>query len=88
MGYLISTSIVDKLKLPDMQPLKYTVLNMCIVIKISFNGFREKRHKKHPSTPPKHLKYSRRAWDGLVRVWRQHLHFWDPPSNGTEFSDK
>lgn len=48
---------------------------------------KERRHKKHPSTPPKHKKYSRRAWDGLIRVWRQHLHFWDPPSDGTEISD-
>ncbi|KAJ9597615.1 hypothetical protein L9F63_011521 [Diploptera punctata] len=38
------------------------------------------RRKDHPKTPPKHIKYSRRAWDGLVRVWRQRLHFWDPPS--------
>ncbi|XP_014261051.1 histone RNA hairpin-binding protein [Cimex lectularius] len=43
---------------------------------------RDARTKIHPKTPPIHLKFSRRAWDGLVKVWRQRLHFWDPPSEG------
>lgn len=38
------------------------------------------RTKEHPSTPQKHLKYSRRAWDGLIRVWRKQLHCFDPNS--------
>lgn len=46
--------------------------------------FRETREKRHPKTPPRHLRYSRRAWDGLVKVWRQKLHFWDPPKDGEE----
>uniref|UniRef100_A0A182MUD9 Histone RNA hairpin-binding protein RNA-binding domain-containing protein n=1 Tax=Anopheles culicifacies TaxID=139723 RepID=A0A182MUD9_9DIPT len=36
------------------------------------------RTKEHPTTPQKHLKYSRRAWDGLIRVWRKQLHCFDP----------
>uniref|UniRef100_A0A1Q3EVT4 Putative histone rna hairpin-binding protein n=1 Tax=Culex tarsalis TaxID=7177 RepID=A0A1Q3EVT4_CULTA len=41
---------------------------------------KEQRTKEHPKTPPKHIKYSRRAWDGLVRVWRKKLHCFDPDS--------
>lgn len=36
-----------------------------------------KRQPKHPFTPPKYVKCSRRTWDGLVKVWRRHLHSWD-----------
>uniref|UniRef100_A0A182PPZ8 Histone RNA hairpin-binding protein RNA-binding domain-containing protein n=1 Tax=Anopheles epiroticus TaxID=199890 RepID=A0A182PPZ8_9DIPT len=39
---------------------------------------RHARTKDHPMTPQKTLKYSRRAWDGLVRVWRKKLHCFDP----------
>lgn len=39
---------------------------------------RDQRTNDHPKTPPKHIKYSRRAWDGVVRVWRKQLHCFDP----------
>ncbi|XP_055616309.1 histone RNA hairpin-binding protein [Toxorhynchites rutilus septentrionalis] len=39
---------------------------------------KNQRTKNHPKTPPKHIKYSRRAWDGLVKVWRKKLHCFDP----------
>lgn len=39
---------------------------------------RHERKKQHPKTPPKNLKYTRRAWDGLVKNWRVRLHCWDP----------
>ncbi|XP_039282329.1 YTH domain-containing protein 1 isoform X2 [Nilaparvata lugens] len=43
---------------------------------------KRERDKNHPQTPPMHLQYSRRAWDGLIKIWRKRLHFWDPPSEG------
>lgn len=46
--------------------------------------FRDKRQKHHPQTPKKFYKYSRRAWDGLVKVWRQQLHLWDSPNQGCD----
>lgn len=35
---------------------------------------------EQPRTPQKQLKYSRRAWDGLVKIWRKKLHCYDPNS--------
>lgn len=51
---------------------------------------KEQRTREHPKTPPKHIKYSRRAWDGLVRVWRKKLHCFDPdarPDNNEAADD-
>ncbi|XP_052903055.1 histone RNA hairpin-binding protein isoform X1 [Anopheles moucheti] len=39
---------------------------------------KHERTNEHPTTPQKNLKYSRRAWDGLIRVWRKQLHCFDP----------
>jgi len=38
---------------------------------------REDRLFIHPTTPRMHRKYSRRAWDGLIKRWRVQLHQWD-----------
>jgi len=41
---------------------------------------RTERESHHPKTPNQKRKYSRRAWDGLVRQWRLQLHFWSDPN--------
>lgn len=46
------------------------------------------RKKEHPRTPPKDIKYSRRGWDGLIRIWRQELHRWDGPDDAAQDSDQ
>jgi len=38
---------------------------------------RNERTVDHPWTPPKNYKYSRRAFDGMIKVWRKKLHCYD-----------
>lgn len=37
---------------------------------------------EHPRTPNVHSNKSKRAFSGLVRVWRRALHAYDPPTDG------
>ncbi|EDW58557.1 histone RNA hairpin-binding protein [Drosophila virilis] len=41
---------------------------------------KNERTREHPRTPNKYGKYSRRAFDGLVKIWRKQLHIYDPPT--------
>jgi len=47
---------------------------------------RDERLPQHPKTPNMHRKYSRRAWDGLIRLWRCNLHIWDQDPQEQEAS--
>ncbi|KAG5672586.1 hypothetical protein PVAND_002702 [Polypedilum vanderplanki] len=38
---------------------------------------KDERKQGDPKTPPRHLKYSRRAWEGLIKSWRKKLHSYD-----------
>lgn len=60
--------------------LSFLIVHNCICANTLWSSARRRkdRTKDHPWTPPKRTKYSRRAWDGLVRVWRKKLHCWDP----------
>jgi histone RNA hairpin-binding protein len=58
-----------------------------IVLIILISIHRQLRTRDHPKTPPKHLKYSRRAWEGLVKAWRKKLHTFDDPHDSLDKDD-
>jgi len=39
---------------------------------------RSDRTVDHPWTPDKATECSTRSWQGVMRIWRRKLHFWDP----------
>jgi Histone RNA hairpin-binding protein RNA-binding domain len=39
---------------------------------------------EHPQTPNPHVRRSKRAFEGLLTVWRRQLHAWDPPVSSDE----
>jgi hypothetical protein len=62
-------------------------INNYIIIIIIIIIIRDQRTKEHPRTPDCQRKQSKRAWDGLLKIWRRSLHKYDPAHDPTQDED-
>ena len=48
----------------------------------------KERTKHHPQTPDKGVACSSRSWQGVMRIWRRKLHYWDTPEVTKKYQQK
>lgn len=56
----------------------HLIASTFLMLRIKF--FRKERTPDHPWTPDKYTICSTRSWQGVMRIWRRKLHYWDPSS--------